>query len=55
MNWAQIVLLLWLGASLGAYLVKHGQPKTGNYNAGWAVFSVALELTLLYFGGFFSK
>ena len=34
-------------------LVKHGEPKTGKFHAGYSAIAVASEIWLLYMGGFF--
>jgi hypothetical protein len=52
--WPQIVYLSLLGAGLVIVLTRHGKPKEGNYDARIDLFSSALVLLLLYFGGFFS-
>jgi|WetSurMetagenome_2_1015567.scaffolds.fasta_scaffold37656_9 hypothetical protein len=50
---AQILILGLLILSLGISLAKHGEPKNGKENFFITLLGVALQITLLYFGGFF--
>ena len=50
-------ILIYLGLtilSLGIVLAKHGQKKTENYNFFISLFSVIVELLLLYKAGLFN-
>ena len=49
----QIIMLFLLAMSLGIDLAKHGQPREGKHNAVGGLVGVAIQLTLLWFGGFF--
>lgn len=49
----QIVLLVLTCGSLLIHIAKHGEPRTGKFHAGYALFSVVLNIWLMYMGGFF--
>lgn len=51
---AQFILLVWLALGLGVKLAYHGQPRTGKYNFYVSFLRVAIEIFILYVGGFFS-
>ena len=53
MGWAQITIVVLLAMGLGMAAAKHGEPK-GNWSFGWQLFAAALEIWLLYSGGFFA-
>jgi len=59
MNWPQYTVIVLCVMELGFHLGKHGEEKRdtdGNvdkYNFGYALFSCALTLWILYKGGFF--
>lgn len=55
LHWPQITYLNLLLIGLGITISKHGQPETGKHNAFSKLISVAIILTLLYFGGFFNQ
>lgn len=54
MMFCRILFVAWLLLSLGCYLAKHGEPKTGNYSFWVALISSVLQVLLLWGGGFFS-
>jgi hypothetical protein len=54
-GWPQITLFALLMMALGISMKEHGNPKSGAYNAWITFFAVALELFILYSGGFFSN
>lgn len=54
-GWPQITIFAFLMIALGISMKEHGNPKTGFYNAWITLFAVALELFILYSGGFFSN
>lgn len=49
----QIIYLAWMALGLGVVLASHGKPRTGNYSFWTSLVSTALQIMLLYFGGFF--
>lgn len=53
MGICQIIFTVWMAMGVGINLAKHGQPQTGRYNFVIALVSAALEVLLLYFGGFY--
>lgn len=54
MGICQIIMIFLFGASFMISLTYHGKPKTGYHNFGIEFVSWAIQLSLLYFGGFFS-
>ena len=54
MGICQIIMLALFFMSFGMSIVLHGKPKTGYYNFGVEFVGWAVQLSLLYFGGFFS-
>ena len=52
MNWARIVLLCLLVAGWMVNLVKNGEERPP-YSAGSATVALAIEIGLLWAGGFF--
>lgn len=52
-GFCQIALTALYLLSLGMHAAKHGEPKTGKYSFWTALISLAIEFTLLYFGGFY--
>jgi hypothetical protein len=52
-GFCQIALTALYVLSLGTHLAKHGEPKDGKYSFWTALVAVAIEFTLLYFGGFY--
>lgn len=53
MGICQIIYLAIIIFGLGIVLAKHGQPKDEKYNFWIQLLGVAIDLSLLYFGGFF--
>lgn len=53
MGWPQIFMIAWFALALGVKLSKHGEPMKGNHSFGYALIAVAIEGTVLWFGGFF--
>ena len=51
----QMILLFLFFMSLGVSIAKHGQPKEGNYSVRDNVISLAIVITLLWWGGFFDN
>lgn len=51
----QVIYLIILFLPVGVSIVKHGEPKEGEYHALASLISVAIDITLLALGGFFSK
>lgn len=49
----QIIFTAWLILSVGVHLGLHGQRKTGTYSFWTALASAALQIALLYYGGFY--
>ena len=53
MGICQIIYLVLTFMSLGITLALNDTPKTGKHNFGVSLVSASLQLSLLYFGGFF--
>lgn len=49
----EIIFLAWLFLSVGISLAKDGEPREGNHSFWIALLSAALQIFLLYKGGFF--
>lgn len=54
MNWAAITLMCLYGISLLLHANKHGQEKEGKENFWIAFIAMSINVTLLYFAGFFN-
>ena len=54
MGICQIIMLALFFISLGVSITQHGQPKTGYHRFGVEFVAWAIQLSLLYFGGYFS-
>jgi len=52
LHWPQITYVVLAMLGLGVNLAKHGEPQKP-HNAYTSIISLALSITLLYFGGFF--
>ena len=50
----QIIFLMLGFGGLCIELSKHGEEKTGKYNAWYSLIAVAITWSLLYWGGFFN-
>ncbi len=53
-GWPQGIMLALLFLVLCVHASKNGQPRTGTYDLGAALLGTALQLGLLYWGGFFA-
>ena len=51
--WPQLALLAIWTLGLGIGMEQHGKARTGNHNFWIGLLAVAIEFTLLKFGGFF--
>lgn len=49
----QILMIILFSMSIGMSAVEHGKPKTGNNSVWSSVIGVAIEVALLWWGGFF--
>lgn len=50
--------LLWLGLAfigVGIHLARNGERREDNYSAGLAFVTLAIQVGLLYWGGFFDS
>ena len=54
MRWPQIVFICLLSIHAFVALTKHGQPRDEDYNVFASALAIALEVFILYSGGFFS-
>lgn len=54
MGICQILMLAIFFMSLGISIAKHGEPRRGYHNFWIEFIAWAIQLSLLYFGGFFS-
>lgn len=52
MSWQQILMIVMFAANLGIYMVKHGEPREDKYNFWIALIGGAIEMYILYSGGF---
>lgn len=52
MGTPQIIFIVLAAMTAGIILTKHGQPRD-NYHFGHWIFAAAIEMGLLYWGGFF--
>lgn len=50
----QIIFTGWLLMGLGCYISKHGEPRTGTYNFWIALLGTAIQIGILYLGGFYN-
>ena len=50
---AIFILIIWWGAALGINAVKHGQPRTDNYNFWTFLIALVIEIVLLWWAGLF--
>lgn len=49
----QIIMIIVIGLNLGINLAKNGEPRDGDYSFGIALIGAAIEVGILYWGGFF--
>jgi hypothetical protein len=54
MNWPQIILLCMYFVSSCVSWYDHGKPRVGKNNAWHGMIAIAINLFLLYAGGFFN-
>jgi hypothetical protein len=54
MGGAQITTIALLALGFGMTAAKHGQPRTGTYSVNAALIAVAVNVALLWWGGFWS-
>lgn len=50
----QIIMIVILSLNVLRNLERHGETKCTEYHFGVSLFAAALEVGLLYWGGFFS-
>lgn len=50
----QIIYVALLMLSLGISLAKHGEPRDDKYSFGASFIATAIQIAILYAGGFFS-
>lgn len=55
MNTPQLILIALFSVSLGMSAAKHGEPKTGKENAWASLVAMAIQVALLYWGGFLTN
>lgn len=51
MGAAQIIMIVLFAIGLGVAIAKQGQPK-GNYSIGENIIGIAINVALLWWGGF---
>ena len=51
---ARFILIALIFMSFGIQMAKHGEPRKEHYDAGIGFVAVVIQITLLYFGGFFN-
>ena len=54
-GWPQGIYLGLMIFSFVVTSINHGEPKTGNWTIWDPIVTYSITLTLLYFGGFFTK
>lgn len=55
MNTPQIIYIVIVSLSLGVYMTKHGEEKSGQYDFWVEFISKLFIIGLLYWGGFFNQ
>lgn len=55
MNAPQVVMIVMLSINFAVNLIKHGEPEKGKHNVFTSLFSIAITVGLLYWGGFWGK
>jgi hypothetical protein len=53
MSTPAIIVIILLAMGFGLHTAKHGEPRS-DFHAGWYLFGAAVNVGLLYWGGFFS-
>lgn len=51
--WPQIIVIIFMGISIGIHLIKHGEFTGHKYSIWTILFTQSLNWFLLYSGGFF--
>ena len=51
----QIIYVILTILGMGIVIAKHGSPKEGNYNFLHSLIVTAIQISILYWGGFFDK
>lgn len=54
MGWPQITIIALSAAGVGINAARHGQRREGKHNLWIALAVVAVEMSVLYAGGFFA-
>ena len=49
----QIIMIVMLALTLFTNIANHNKPREGKYNAWQALISIAIQVSLLAWGGFF--
>ena len=49
----QIIMIVMLALTLFISVANHNKPREGKYNAWQALVSIAIQISLLTWGGFF--
>ena len=49
----QIIVIIIYAMAIGIEATRHGQPKEGNHNVLTTLISVAINVAILWWGGFF--
>lgn len=49
----QIIMIVMLALVLFGNVTKHNKPREGKYNAWQALIGIAIQISLLTWGGFF--
>ena len=49
----QIIMIILLTFSVSQHIIKHGETKVDEYNAFIGLVAAAIEVGLLWWGGFF--
>lgn len=55
MHAPQIIFVCLVVYGLAVEIERHGKPKTGNNNAWVVVIAIVIQMSLLYWGGFFGR
>jgi len=53
MHWPQVIYLATVFFALGISIAEHGKPKEGKNNSLGFFIGLLIQLSLLYWGGFF--
>ena len=49
----QVIMIVMLSLSLFINVVKHHEPRDGEYNGWDALIAIAIQVSILTWGGFF--